>query len=232
MKTPSNLAEAFADVCGMDATLGSKLAAYSAHLRALNSPVALAYDHLVARLGASGAGLKAPGIGDVLPDFLLPDSANRLRCLDDYLQSGPLVVSFNRGHWCTFCKIELHELAQARVAVEACGGRLISIMPESQQFVARLKPILKGEVEILSDMFNSYAFSLGLVIWIGDEIRELMRGSAIDAALSQGNPSWMVPVPATFVIGRDARIVARLVDPDFRRRMDVEDIIAALGRAA
>ncbi len=232
MKTPSTMVEAFAEVCDMDAPLGSKLAAYAAYLRDLNSPVAIAYDRLVDRLGASGAGLQSPDIGDVFPDFLLPDSSGRLRRLDDYLPLGPLVVSFNRGHWCSFCKIELHELAQASKAVEACGGRMVSIMPESQQFAAHLKPLLNGQVDILSDMFNAYALSLGLVIWIGDEIRGLMHGTAVETALSQSNPSWMVPVPATFVIGWDGRVVARLVDPDFRRRMDIADILTALGRAA
>jgi peroxiredoxin len=44
----------------------------------------------------------------------------------------------------------------------------------------------------------------------------------------QGNSSWMLPIPATFVVGRDGRIKARFVDPDYRKRMAIEDMIAAL----
>jgi peroxiredoxin len=54
----------------------------------------------------------------------------------------------------------------------------------------------------------------------------------LNLAKFQGSSSWFVPIPATFVVGRDGSILARYVDPDFRNRMDVEDIIAALRSAA
>ena len=38
----------------------------------------------------------------------------------------------------------------------------------------------------------------------------------------------MLPIPATFVVGRDGRIKARFVDPDYRKRMAIEELIAAL----
>ena len=44
----------------------------------------------------------------------------------------------------------------------------------------------------------------------------------------QGNDSWMLPIPATFVVGTDGRIKARFVDPDYRKRMAIEELIASL----
>ena len=81
---------------------------------------------------------------------------------------------------------------------------------------------------ILCDMDNGYAMSLNLAIWVGDEMQEYM--SKIGRALPQyqGNDSWMLPIPATFVVGKDGRIKARFVDPDYRKRMAVEDLIGAL----
>ena len=55
--------------------------------------------------------------------------------------------------------------------------------------------------------------------------------SELDLAEYQGNASWMVPVPATFVVGGNGRIEARFVDPDYRKRMTVESMLAALRRA-
>ena len=37
-----------------------------------------------------------------------------------------------------------------------------------------------------------------------------------------------LPIPATFVVGQDGHIKARFVDPDYRNRMAIEDLIAAL----
>jgi peroxiredoxin len=44
----------------------------------------------------------------------------------------------------------------------------------------------------------------------------------------QGNDAWMLPIPATFVVGTDGLVKARFVDPDYRKRMDIDDMLAAL----
>jgi peroxiredoxin len=81
---------------------------------------------------------------------------------------------------------------------------------------------------ILSDMDNGYAMSLNLAIWVGHEMEEYMTGIGRSLPAYQGNESWTLPIPATFVVGRDGRIKARFVDPDYRKRMAIEDLIAAL----
>ena len=69
------------------------------------------------------------------------------------------------------------------------------------------------------------------MIWLGNRIRQLNEAIEIQLETSQGNDGWFVPIPATFVVGADGRVIARTVDPDFRKRMDIEDIIAAVKRA-
>jgi peroxiredoxin len=81
---------------------------------------------------------------------------------------------------------------------------------------------------ILSDMDNGYAMSLNLAIWVGSEMEEFMIRIGRTLPRYQGNDSWMLPIPATFVVGRDGRIVARFVDPDYRKRMAIDELIAAL----
>jgi len=134
---------------------------------------------------------------------------------------------FFRGHWCPYCRININALAQAHRQVSADGGQIIAIMPDRQQFAAELK--VRGELpfSILTDMDNGYALSLNLAIWLGDEIQQMMSGRQ-DLPSYQGNSSWMLPIPATFVVGRDQRIRARFVDPDYRKRMAIDDLIAAL----
>jgi peroxiredoxin len=56
-----------------------------------------------------------------------------------------------------------------------------------------------------------------------------MTKAGWDISHYQGNNSWMLPIPATFVVGTDGRVKARFVDPDFRHRMGMEDILSALG---
>ena len=61
---------------------------------------------------------------------------------------------------------------------------------------------------------------------------DVIGGFGIDLAHFQGNGGWFLPVPATLVVGRDGRVKARFVDPDFRHRMRTEDIVEAVRKAA
>ena len=85
---------------------------------------------------------------------------------------------------------------------------------------------------VLTDMDLGYALGLGLVFWVGQKIMDMYRGFGIDLAQFQGNGGWFLPIPATLVVGRDGRVKARFVDPDFRHRMRTEDIVEAVRAAA
>jgi peroxiredoxin len=225
------LPELLAEICASDAPLGERLAAYAAKLTEIGSPMGAEYGLLVARLRSGQAGHGAPGIGEPLPPFLLPDQHGHLLALNDVLADGPAVVSFNRGHWCSFCRIELTTLAAAEPEIAGHGARIVSIMPDRQSFIRLLPSSITERITILSDPDNSYAMSLGLAIWVGEALTALMRERNLCLDEFQGNASWMLPIPATFVVGRDGRVSARHVDPDFRRRMEVEEILEALGDA-
>jgi peroxiredoxin len=85
---------------------------------------------------------------------------------------------------------------------------------------------------VLTDMDLGYALNLGLIFWVGQKIMEMYRGFGIDLAHFQGNGRWFLPIPATLVVGSDGRITARFVDPDFRHRMRIEDIVKAVREEA
>ena len=226
-----NMEELVKKLCTMEVPLNERLAIFSGFVRKNAPEFADAYDDLAARLRSAASGSVAPGAGDVMPDFALPDSALRIHRLDEMLERGPVVVSFNRGHWCPYCTVELHAFKQAMQEIAATGAQVVSIMPDKREFVGRIADEVGHSFTVLSDENNGYALSLGLVIWLGNRIRQLNEAIEIQLETSQGNDGWVVPIPATFVVGADGRVIARTVDPDFRKRMDIEDIIAAVKRA-
>jgi peroxiredoxin len=228
LKSYRNLAEAFDEICMMDAPLNVRLAAYADRLRELNFPFAEAYDELVARLYAGEIGREAPMPGRLMPPFILPSKAGTLVSLQELLGAGPLVISFNRGHWCPFCKIELRTIASYHQSITAEGASVVSIMPDRQQFVGDLRDATANAIEILTDMDNGYAMSLGLVMWLGENVKQLMIGRGYHLETYQGGEGWYVPLPATFVVAQNGIIVTRYVDPDFRKRMEIREILDAL----
>src|SRR5262249_62024406 len=119
---------------------------------------------------------------------------------------------------------------QAMDRIRATGAQVVAIMPELQEYAERFKAESGAPFPVLTDLDNGYAMSLNLAIWLDTEIQRLL--SHYDLAGFHGNDGWVLPIPATFVIGRDGVVKARFVDPDFRKRMEIDDLLAALGNAA
>ena len=222
-----DLDAAFRRVRDLDVSVAEQLRAFADAGRQGNPDFAAAVDRLVERLRQYGAGESAPEPGDALPPFVLPDDAGRMVSLNELLTQGPVAVTFHRGHWCPYCRININALALAHQEITAEGGQIVAIMPDRQKFIANFRSEAKVPFPILTDMDNGYALSLNLTIWVGAELQELMEGRR-NIPEFQGNSSWMLPIPATFVVGRDGRIRARFMDPDYRKRMAIADMLVAL----
>ena len=218
---------AFLECRDMDASLGERLDAFAASVRTISAPFADAVDRLVDRLQQADVGSGAPGIGDLLPSFYLPDERGRVVSLRGLLETGPVAVVVHRGHWCPYCRINTRALALAGPDIRAASGQIVAIVPDRQRYAAAVRAEAEAEFPVLTDMDNGYAMSLNLVFWVGEEMRSFMGAAGLDLAEYQGNELWMVPVPATFVVGRDGLVRARFVDPDYRRRMTIESMLAA-----
>jgi peroxiredoxin len=208
--------------------LNQSLAAYreqSAHKR---PEIAAAYDRLVTRLAAIDRDEVGPPIGGQMPEFLLPDHTGEIVALSSLLERGPLVVSFNRGHWCPYCQLELRALGAANEKIQSLGASVVSIMPETARFTK--KSIEKNELSfpILSDIDLGYSISLGLIFWVGAEIKDLYQSIGIDLAQFQGTGGSFLPMAAKFIVGTDGLVKARAVNAEFRQRVEPEAIIAAL----
>jgi len=215
----------------MDAPLNERMTIIANEVRALSDVFAGAVDRMVNRLQEQSAGKAAPAPGDPMPGFLLPDETGKLNSLDEVLKKGPLAIAFLRGHWCPYCRLNAVGLAEVQDEIANMGGQIVAIAPERHKFTTALKEEAKASFPVLTDMDNGYALSLNLAIWVGAEMEVLISGAGWNVPNYQGNAAWILPIPATFVVGTDGVIVARYLDPDYRRRMEIEDLLAAFKRA-
>ena len=81
---------------------------------------------------------------------------------------------------------------------------------------------------MLTDFANGYSISLNLTIWVCEEMMQYLIKGGRDLERYHGVGSWFLPIPATFVVGTDGLIKARFIDPDYRKRMDLDELLAAL----
>ena len=212
----------------MDGPLSVRLQTLADSVRALSPEFAEIVDRMVARLRDAGAGERAPVPGEPMPDFMLPDQNGRLVHLAALLGKGPVVLAFHRGHWCPYCRINASALAAIHGEIRNKGATLVAITPEVERFNAELTSSDRNTFPVVSDMDNGYALLLNLAFFVGEEKQRAMTAAGWDIAPYQGNGNWTLPIPATFVIGRDGLVKARFIDPDYRRRMETDAILAAL----
>ena len=225
------LEETFVRCRDMDVPLADRLQAFANEVRRMGPHFQTAVDSFVSRLTENGAGSTAPKVGEPMPPFLLPDEHGNLVSLDDLISEGPVAIAFHRGYWCPYCRINVNALARAEEEIAPERRHIAAVVPDRQKFTAWLKDDAKAPFPILTDMDSGYAMSLDLAIWVGDEMKQLMVGAGWDPSVSQGTDNWALPIPATFIVGTDGLVTARFVDPDYRMRMAIEDMVAALRTA-
>ncbi len=187
-----------------------------------------AYEQILSQLAGSGFLGQVLAEGAMFPDFMLPSAEGRLVSLDSQLARGPVVISFFRGEWCPFCRLMLAALAEALPEIEAAGASLLALTPETGGLALTMKTFHNARFEVLCDVDFGVGLAAGVVFRVPKLYRARLEASGLSFPARHGNAAWCLPVPATFVLGRDGRVAWRFVDVDFAHRAEPADIIAAL----
>ena len=220
------LEDAFQQVRGLNEPLSERLKFVADCVREKGPDFAVAVDKFVGRLQSARAGEGAPKLGEPMPNFTMPDQEGRLTSLDELLARGPVILAFHRGHWCPYCRLNMVGLAEIEDQVRP--AQIIGISAEVQHYSRQIRAESGGNFPILTDVGAGYALSIGLAIFVDEEMSRMIEGAGWDVPLYQGGTSWVLPIPAVFVVNQDGIIVTRHVDPDYRRRMDVEELVRSL----
>ena len=194
--------------------------------RARNPDYMAALERFVARLASARAGADAPQVGEPMPAFLMPDHDGHLVDLDTIVREGPAVLVFHRGHWCPFCKVSMTALAE--IQDEVAPARIHALSPQIQHYTREMRALSGARFPFLTDLDAGYALSLGLAVRLDDELVFHHRNAGRDLNAYHGGGQWVVPIPAVFVIDRRGLVRARHVDPDYRQRMELDDLLACV----
>ena len=190
--------------------------------------VRAAYDEFLHRLDAAEVAAHACQAGDRMPEFLLPGADGRLVASGDLLARGPLVVTFFRGGWCPYCSATLNALEAALPDLSAAGGTLVALTPETGGRALAMQRSHGLHYEVLADVDLGVAMAFGVVFRTPPLYVALLRRHGVDLPERQGNPGWLLPVPATFLVGQDGVVLRAWVNVDFTQRAEPADIVKAL----
>jgi len=219
----SPIEAAFLEVRSSDLSLKDRLRVVADAARTHKPWYAEAVDNFALRLRDVQAGADAPKVGDAMPSFVLPDHEGRLVSLDEILKDGPAVVAFHRGHWCPFCRLSM--IALAEIEQELKPAQIVAISTETQRYTRILREQTGAMFPVLTDMDAAYTMSLGLAVWVDTRLAGMIAEAGWDIPVYQGGTDWVLPIPSVFVVRQDGTIAGRHIDPDYRQRMEIDELL-------
>ena len=166
--------------------------------------------------------------GEVLPDFALPDATGRVVTSDELLDRGPLVLAFFRGPWCPYCDATLRALERVRPAIEGEGAALVGVSP-LRPGALRAAALERGlGFTLLSDLDGRLSGLCGLRFEVPEEHADFLRRLGVDLACLHAGAGWQLPIPATYVVSPDGVVRYAFADPDWSRRAEPDELVAAV----
>ena len=177
-----------------------------------------------------GQGLaeQAINVGDTFPAFSLSNAHESEVSLATMLKEGPLVISFYRGAWCPYCNLEIKALQNSLTDIQATGAQLVAISPQTPDKSADQVSISNLTFNVLSDDSNQLAKQCGLVFTLPESLRPIYATWEIDIPGHNGDDTFELPMPATFIIGTDGIVKYAFIDMDYTKRLEPEIIIEQL----
>src|SRR5262245_13324476 len=163
-------------------------------------------ERATAELVASGQAQRAKKAGETAPEFSLKDPDGKLVSSRELLAKGPLVISFYRGVWCPYCNLELQALQDALTDIIVRDASLVAISPQTAPNSRKSQRDNKLGFPILSDVKSEVANAFGIRFALPDYLVELYKNFKNDLPTFNDDPSWVLPMPARYVIGTDGII--------------------------
>lgn len=182
----------------------------------------------VEQLAASGMSGGILAVGAAAPSFQLPDQDGKVVSSQELLRRGRLVICFIRGRWCPFCVAQLEAMNRGLPDIEKAGASLIAISPQTVKQAFFMRDQHQLRFPLLSDAGNQVARQFGLVYRVPEEQKQVYSRTFVNLPFLNGDASWELPIPATYILERDGRVLYASADPDYTRRPEPQEVVGLL----
>jgi peroxiredoxin len=182
----------------------------------------------IAELKQGGISGRALSIGTKAPAFKLSDHNGKPISSSELLSKGRLVICFFRGRWCPFCVGQLEAMNVILPQIEASGASFIAISPQTVQQSFFMADQHRLKFPLLSDAGNKVARQFGINYRVPDYQQAMYKRVFINLPFTNGDSSWELPVPATYIVDHDSTIVFASHNADYTERPEPSDILQKL----
>lgn len=178
------------------------------------------------RLKDSGLENHALQTGQTMPDFELPDATGEMVRSVELRSQGPLLITFYRGSWCPFCNLALLAFQERNAEIKTRGVTLLAISPQTPDHSLTLQEKHSLQFPVLSDAGNKVARQFGIVFALDPGLKTVQEQFGVDIPTYNGDRTFELPVPATFLVSTDGKVLKSYVEADYMQRLDPETALA------
>jgi len=182
----------------------------------------------VAELKARHLASNVLPVGANAPAFELSAHDGKMVSSSDLLAKGRLVLCFIRGRWCPFCVGQMEAMNLMMPQIDAAGATLMAISPQTVKQSFFMHDQHKLRFALLSDAHNNVAREFGLTYRVPAAQEAVYRRAFVNLPFTNGDESWELPIPATFVIDRDGTILYASANEDYTERPEPAEILRVL----
>ena len=187
------------------------------------------FDNDAKNLQAKHSSILKLQVGDKAPDFSLSNATNQTVRLSDLLKKGKVVLTFYRGTWCPYCNLQLSIYQKSLDEIHSLGAELVAVSPQTPDESLNIKEKNELNFEVLSDNGNIVARKYTTIFRNADAAVNTMTELGFNFDAHYSDDSRELPIPAVFVIEKDATIsFAKSLGGDYRNRVEIEEIIESL----
>jgi len=182
----------------------------------------------VAELKARHIGENILPVGAKAPAFELQDHNGKIVSSSDLLARGKLVLCFIRGRWCPFCVGQMEAMNLVLQQIEQAGSSLVAVSPQTVKQSFFMHDQHKLRFPLLSDAGNRVARQFGLTYRVPEPQETVYRRAFVNLPFTNGDDSWELAIPATYILDRDASVLYATANEDYTERPEPSEIVGML----
>jgi peroxiredoxin len=183
---------------------------------------------VIAELRAQGLAAKSLAVGARAPEFSLPDQNGKTVSSIELLSRGRLVICFIRGRWDPFCCGQMEAMNRVFPEIESARASLVAISPQTVKQSFFMVDQHRLRFPLLSDWGNQVARQFGLVYRVPEEQQAIYRRAFVNLPFVNGDESWELPIPATYILDRDGTALFTSANEDYTERAEPGEMVGLL----
>lgn len=166
-------------------------------------------------------------IGETAPLITGKDQFGEQIDSEQILKEQQILLLFYRGNWCPYCRKHLKSLQDNLEKLTIKGYKVIVVTPEKVEKTKETTSMLSVDFSIVHDDDNKIMNAYKVAFDVNSEnVANYLKFTQKKVKEYNEMNNDVLPVPATYIIGKGGKISFVHYDPDYKQRFDIRKILS------